>query len=133
MPSPTASLGPWIVTSSPSKLIVPASGGWMPAIVLTSVDLPAPLSPTSATTSPDWTSKSTSLSACTGPKLLLTPLRESTGALPFAFMSFSLLSVGRQRGARRAQPAACPTAGGARWRPRHSSPQDLLDASLLAG
>src|SRR5215210_9015209 len=92
----------------------------MPAIVLTSVDFPAPLSPTSATTSPGWTSKSTSLSACTGPKLLLTPLRDSTGALPFEFMSVSLLSGVGHRG-RHGR------------RPRHSSPQDLLDASLLAG
>src|ERR671923_2332787 len=39
----------------------------MPATVLISVDLPAPLSPTSAITSPRRTSKSTSVSACTDP------------------------------------------------------------------
>src|ERR1700751_747256 len=55
----------------------------MPEMVLTSVDLPAPLSPTSATTSPGRTSKSTSWSACTGPKRLLTPSRARSG--PFAF------------------------------------------------
>src|SRR5690242_17648902 len=55
----------------------------MPEIVLTSVDLPAPLSPTSATTSPGRTSKSTSWSACTGPKRLLTPFSARSG--PFAF------------------------------------------------
>src|SRR4051794_5459399 len=117
MPRSTASLGPWIVTSLPSNEIVPASGGWIPAIVLTSVDLPAPLSPTTATTSPEWTSKSTSLSAWTGPKLLLTPVRESTGALPFAF----ILCLSPLSGA----------AGGARAPPAFS-PHDLLDASLLA-
>jgi hypothetical protein len=41
-----------MVTSLPSKEIVPESAVWIPAIVFTSVDLPAPLSPTSATTSP---------------------------------------------------------------------------------
>src|SRR6478735_6786901 len=39
----------------------------MPAMHLMSVDLPAPLSPTSAMTSPNRTSKSTSVSACTEP------------------------------------------------------------------
>src|SRR5205823_12354647 len=39
----------------------------MPATHLIRVDLPAPLSPTSAMTSPWRTSKSTSLSACTDP------------------------------------------------------------------
>src|SRR5580765_2436480 len=39
----------------------------MPATHLTKVDLPAPLSPTSAMTSPSRTSKSTSASACTDP------------------------------------------------------------------
>src|SRR5690348_13939626 len=39
----------------------------MPAMDLISVDLPAPLSPTSAMTSPLRTSKSTSVSACTEP------------------------------------------------------------------
>src|SRR5829696_8337300 len=104
-------------TSLPSNEIVPPSAGWIPAIVFTSVDLPAPLSPTSATTSPGWTSKSTSLSAWTGPKLLLTPLRASTGVLPSAFMPcapFGWDSEGRPQ----APPAFCPRA--------------LLDAGRLA-
>src|SRR5215813_11675992 len=41
----------------------------MPAMHLMSVDLPAPLSPTSAMTSPERTSKSTSVSACTEPNV----------------------------------------------------------------
>ena len=73
MPRSTASLGLEIFTSLPSNLISPSSAVWMPAMVFTSVDFPAPLSPTRATTSPGRTSKSTSLSAWTGPKLLLTP------------------------------------------------------------
>ena len=43
----------------------------MPAMHLMSVDLPAPLSPTSAMTSPDRTSKSTSVSACTEPNVFV--------------------------------------------------------------
>src|SRR4249919_2153293 len=58
----------------------------MPAMALTNVDFPAPLSPTRATTSPGRTSKSTSLSAWTGPKLLLTPF--SVSRAPFAFISW---------------------------------------------
>src|SRR5437868_1828509 len=52
----------------------------MPAMHLISVDLPAPLSPTSAITSPARTSKSTSLSAWTEPKLLEMPRNSSVGA-----------------------------------------------------
>ncbi len=43
--------------SAPSKRIVPPSGLWMPVMIFISVDLPAPLSPTSATTSPASTLK----------------------------------------------------------------------------
>src|SRR5882757_2234939 len=64
----------------------------MPAMVLTSVDFPAPLSPTSPTTSPAFTSKSTLFSACTGPNRLLTPFNCSRGA--FAFMSDPFRSWG---------------------------------------
>src|SRR5689334_2869226 len=73
MPSLLASVGPWIVTGSPSNSTSPPSIGWMPATHLTSVDLPAPLSPTSAVTSPARTVKSTPCSTCTGPKCLSTP------------------------------------------------------------
>ena len=45
----------------------------MPATHLISVDFPAPLSPTSAITSPARTSKSTSVSAWTEPKLFEMP------------------------------------------------------------
>ena len=50
-------------------------------MILTRVDLPAPLSPTRATTSPGATWSETSVSACTAPKRLLTPVRESTLSL----------------------------------------------------
>src|SRR5882757_6627696 len=55
--------------------------GWIPAIAFTSVDLPAPLSPTNAVTSPGYTLKSTSCRTCTTPKLLLTPLSSRMGAV----------------------------------------------------
>src|SRR5215210_2063569 len=48
---------------------------------LISVDLPAPLSPTSAMTSPERTSKSTSVSASTWPKRLETLRASSVGAV----------------------------------------------------
>src|SRR4051794_26612912 len=51
----------------------------MPEIALISVDLPAPLSPTSATTSPAWTSKSTPVSASTAPNRLVTPFTSRSG------------------------------------------------------
>src|SRR2546430_779895 len=62
-----------MLTVSPSIRISPASMGWMPATHLISVDLPAPLSPTSAITSPLRTSRSTSVSACTEPNDFETP------------------------------------------------------------
>src|SRR3954454_20611430 len=51
----------------------------MPPMHLTNVDLPAPLSPTSAVTWPGYTTKSTSRSTCTGPKLLSMPRSSSRG------------------------------------------------------
>src|ERR1044071_7392523 len=53
--------------------------GWMPAMHLMRVDLPAPLSPTSAMTSPSRTSRSTSVSACTDPNDLKTPRSSRRG------------------------------------------------------
>ena len=52
IPSARAWAGPWIWVASPSSQIVPLSGWWTPARILTSVLLPAPFSPTSAWTSP---------------------------------------------------------------------------------
>src|SRR5690242_890807 len=51
----------------------------MPATPLMSVDLPAPLSPTSAVTSPRYASKSTSCRTCTAPKLLFTARSDRIG------------------------------------------------------
>src|SRR4029077_1992438 len=79
MPSAVASCGREIATFRPSKSIVPSSAVWMPAMVFTIVDLPAPLSPTKPTTSPAWTAKSTRSRAWTGPNRLLTPLSSNNG------------------------------------------------------
>ena len=71
-------------TVSPSKTISPLSGEWVPATHLIRVDLPAPLSPTSAITSPGMTSNSTSLSAWTEPKLFEIPWSSSSGVVAAA-------------------------------------------------
>src|SRR5262245_41287099 len=70
MPSAEASCGVCSETGWPSNSTSPESYDWTPASPLISVDLPAPLSPTSALTFPGWTSMSTPLSTSTGPKLL---------------------------------------------------------------
>ena len=50
MPSAAAALGERMCTGPPFHRISPPSGAWIPAMVLMSTDLPAPLSPTSAVT-----------------------------------------------------------------------------------
>src|SRR5690606_31199832 len=60
--------------------MLPSSATCTPASVLTSVDLPAPLSPTSAMISPGATSRSTPLSASTWPKVLRMPRIRSRAA-----------------------------------------------------
>src|SRR5690606_39684304 len=87
MPSAVASFGLVIVTGRPSQRIVPLSAGCTPAITLIIVDLPAPLSPTRATTSPAYTSSEASVSACTAPNRLEMPTSDRRGSratsLPF--------------------------------------------------
>src|ERR1700753_2774723 len=70
MPSTEASWGEPNDAGWPSKRTSPESYEWTPASPLIRVDLPAPLSPTSALTRPGWTWRSTPLSTSTGPKLL---------------------------------------------------------------
>src|SRR3954469_20627872 len=70
MPRAAAARGSGSDTGFPSKRTVPLSMLLMPAMHFTSVDLPAPLSPTSAVTSPGWTARSMSCRTWTGPKLL---------------------------------------------------------------
>ena len=59
--------------SAPSSRTTPASRASTPVTTLISVDLPAPFSPSSAWISPARRVKSTSCSARSGPKLLLSP------------------------------------------------------------
>jgi hypothetical protein len=56
-------------------------------MIFTSVDLPAPLSPSNATTSPAFTAKSTSRKASTAPKLLDRPSTARIGGLPGAILA----------------------------------------------
>src|SRR5215471_7457696 len=85
MPSACASCGLRMCTGRPSHSTTPESAGPTPAITLTSVDLPAPLSPTSATTSPAPTSRLTSVSASTAVLVMRNHLlmpRGGPGTLP---------------------------------------------------
>jgi hypothetical protein len=59
-PACTTRSAPWPVSAAPSKAIRPAAGGAGPAIVFISVVFPAPLTPTSATSSPGSTRSATS-------------------------------------------------------------------------
>ena len=76
------------------------------------VDLPAPLSPTRATTSPASTLKSTSVSACTAPNRLFTPLSSRTGG---AHRSSSFRARDGRTGQRPARPV--PTVIRSYWIP----------------
>ena len=60
---------------------------------LISVDLPAPLSPTSAMTSPARTSKSTSVRAWTEPKLFVTFRASSIGVPAPVVVGTAMVSV----------------------------------------
>ena len=75
----SASAGDEMCVGSPSKRTSPASNGKIPAMHLIIVDLPAPLSPTSAVTSPARATRSTPRSACTAPKFLRPPRTSSVG------------------------------------------------------
>src|SRR3954447_15375456 len=66
----------------------------MPDMTLTSVDFPAPLSPTRPTTSPAARAKSTPSSAWTAPKRLLTPRSSRSGAAVVTSDIFALLASG---------------------------------------
>src|SRR5918994_110598 len=66
----------------PSISTAPSSDSWTPASTLTSVDFPAPFSPTRATTSPDDISRSTSSKALTPGKDLPTPVNLNVRASP---------------------------------------------------
>src|SRR5918912_1443153 len=81
MPRFVASFGAATFTGCPSQRYWPSSAGWMPEMTLTSVDFPAPLSPTRPTTSPGMTRKSTPFSARTAPNRLVIPRTSSRGVV----------------------------------------------------
>src|SRR3954469_15039568 len=91
---------------------------------LTRVDLPAPLSPTRAITSPFDTWKSTPFSACTAPKLLWTSRSSSSAAAP----SLTEISPPPVSGLEGAAHAAAPPAMPSR---RYSIPYFLQSAAYL--
>src|SRR3954470_20142970 len=70
--------------SSPLTIRRPPSGFWKPEMILISVDLPAPLSPSRPSTSPLRRRRLTSRSAVTGPKRLetLSTRRTSSDTAP---------------------------------------------------
>src|SRR3954469_21471194 len=67
-------------TSSPLTISRPSSGFWKPEMILISVDLPAPLSPSRPSTSPLPRRRSMLRSAVTGPKRLATPSTRRTSS-----------------------------------------------------
>ena len=88
------------IASSPSRKSRPASGRWTPARILTSVDLPAPFSPTRPWTSPPWSSMSPSSSACTAPKLFSACSSESSGSRMLVVVTDRVLDGGAARARR---------------------------------
>ena len=78
--------------------ISPLVGGKLPAMILTSVDLPAPLSPIRPSTSPGSRSRSTSVNALMAPKFFEILRRERTGTQ--AFPNSGLRLVGAPPAAR---------------------------------
>src|SRR6202048_2849471 len=82
--------------------MVPESAGCAPARIFISVDLPAPFSPTSACTSPAFTSNDTPSSARTPGNVFTMPDMRSNGAPGAAAVTLALLAgVGLGEGAAR--------------------------------
>src|SRR6266496_3091654 len=79
MPMACASRGLWKRTGLPSKMISPALGTNRPESTFIKVDLPAPLSPTTPSTSPRARWKLTPSSAVMAPKYLLMPRASRSG------------------------------------------------------
>src|SRR5947207_3447464 len=80
MPRRWACAGGASVQGSPCRMISPEVGSSAPARIFTSVDLPAPLSPTSPTMSPWWRSTERLRNAWIAPKALVIRRRLTSGA-----------------------------------------------------
>ena len=68
-------------STSPSTSTSPSSARWMPVMILMAVDLPAPLSPTIACTSPACASKETSSKRGHGAEVLLDAAQPQRGSV----------------------------------------------------
>jgi hypothetical protein len=83
IPSACAARGPPIERGSPSTSTAPASGETTPVRIFTSVDLPAPFSPTSACVLAGAIANETSSTACTPPYAFETPRSSTSGVAAF--------------------------------------------------
>ena len=80
------------LVSTPSSQIVPLSGWWTPARILTSVLLPAPFSPTSAWTSPGSRSSDTSSSAWVAANRFEIPRSSARGGAAVAIVASAVIA-----------------------------------------
>src|SRR5581483_5855675 len=101
IPARRASIGERIRAGAPPIWMTPASGRCAPASTLMSVLLPAPFSPSSASTSPAWSSRFTPASACTPGKDLAIP----------SIWSSTVMSVMAKRGGERTWNGSRPLRG----------------------
>ena len=92
------------IASSPSRTSRPASGRWTPARILTSVDLPAPFSPTRPCTSPAKQLDVTVLERVHRAEALL---RRARGRAPGSGCVVVTIVVVQGSAARRGAPLAC--------------------------
>src|SRR6516225_7220906 len=79
MPESRAAAGLCSTMGRPSMSSSPSSGWYTPASIFTTVDLPAPFSPSSACASPAYRSADPSTTACTAPNDLAACRSDSTG------------------------------------------------------
>src|ERR1035441_4718348 len=86
--------------------MLPASCFWKPQRILISVDLPAPLSPSSPSTSPFFRCRLTSRNAVTGPKLFAMCSTRSTSSA--AATGSTMCSPGIAWSANAGPPAGAP-------------------------
>ena len=82
IPASWAAPGPFSTAGFPSTTSSPLSGWYTPARIFTSVDLPAPFSPTSPCASPPYRSIDPSTIACTAPNDFAAPRSDSSGVPP---------------------------------------------------
>src|SRR5688572_12096040 len=99
-PAAWASAGDAKDTGAPSRNIAPSSRRYAPVMILISVDLPAPFSPTRACTSPGSSSSPTPSSAVTPAKRLTIPSMRRTGGIAVITEAGGLTGAPRHRSVR---------------------------------